>query len=250
MKRPLLADSSIQSDSEIIKTIHRKTRFNDFTILPNKTLKDKRLSFRARGVLAMMLAMPDNWQTYAEWIEDQGTEGREALQSSFRELEKFGYLSRQRVLDPVTKKFKCYQWSWFDEPYDGFPSDGFPADGKPAATKYQLNQGQNNQETKESAFLKAEKGFLLKDKPESKLEKLKNIQEPEGCPSAREFAEFIAVRDLHYISDYRPDLYETLSKDKWHVWRNSIKQWTRIINWQKFLTGLDAKIERQKNKQR
>lgn len=198
----------------------------------------------------MMIAMPENWQTYAEWIEDQGTEGREALQSAFRELEKFGYLSRQRVLDPETKKFTCYQWSWFDEPYDGFPSDGFPSDGKPAATKYPMYQEQIEKESKESAFAKAETGSVLRNESKTRLEQLKSIQAPGNFPSRQEFDEFLAIKDLHYITDYRPDLYDVLAKEKWHVWKRPLKKWVRIIDWQRLVIGLDAKIERQKRVKR
>jgi len=254
MKKLPEACSTIILESEKIKTVHRKTRLNDFTILPNRLLKDKRLSFKARGVLAMMLAMPDDWQTYAGWIEEQGTEGRDALQGAFRELENLGYLSRQRVLDKETKKFTCYQWSWFDEPYDGFPADGLPAGGKPATTKYPLYQVQNNQEAKESAFAKPEIGFYSKSisksisKPESKAKQLAKLPDSENHPSEAMFNEFLHLKDLKFIIEYRPELYDTWKRDKWHVWKQALKKWVPIINWQKMVVAFDAKIEKSKNR--
>lgn len=247
MKQLLEASPTVILESDKVKTVHRKTRLNDFTILPNRLLKDKRLSFKSRGILAMMLAMPDDWQTYASWIEEQGTEGKEALQSAFKELEHYGYLSRQRVLDPITKKFTCHQWSWFDEPYDGFPASGFPAGGKAATTKYPLYQEQNNQESKESAFPKAEIGFSSKPKPEPKAKQLAKIIPPTNHPSEREFNEFLALKDLQYIIDYKPELYDTWQSHKWHIWKQSLKKWVPIINWQKMVIALDAKIETSKN---
>jgi hypothetical protein len=40
----------------------------DFTVLPNRALRDPYLSYRARGVLAYVLSMPDNWRTSAETL--------------------------------------------------------------------------------------------------------------------------------------------------------------------------------------
>lgn len=250
MQKSIEASPTVILESEKIKTVHRKTRLNDFTILPNRLLKDKRLSFKARGVLAMMLAMPDDWQTYASWIEEQGTEGRDAIQGAFRELENLGYLSRQKVLDKDTKKFKCYQWSWFDEPYDGFPADGFPAGGKPATTKYPMYQVLNNQEAKESAFAKPEIGISSKSisKPESKAKQLAKLPEPENHPSEVTFSEFLHLKDLQYILEYRPELYDTWKRDKWHVWKQSLKKWVPIIDWQKMVVAFDATIEKAKNR--
>lgn len=240
-------------ESNKVKTVHRKTRLNDFTILPNRLLKDKRLSFKARGILAMMLAMPEDWQTYAAWIEEQGTEGKEALQSAFKELEKYGYLSRQRVLDPVTKKFTHYQWSWFDEPYDGMPSAGFPAGGKTAATNTITNQGKKNQETKESSpnSLEDDGGDLKpvwKPSPGSKELKLSLIRPPDNYPAEHEFDRLVYSEGLDAISTYRPDLYADLCAHKWHSWKEKSRKWAPIVNWKKFVIGLDDHIRRSKAK--
>lgn len=43
--------------------IHRSRPNAHFTIVPNDTLRDERLSYVARGVLADILSMPDNRQT-------------------------------------------------------------------------------------------------------------------------------------------------------------------------------------------
>lgn len=255
MKKLLEASQTVILESNKVKTVHRKTRLNDFTILPNRLLKDKRLSFKARGILAMMLAMPEDWQTYASWIEDQGTEGREALQSAFKELEKYGYLSRQRVLDPVTKKFTCYQWSWFDEPYDGMPSAGFPADGKTAATKTITYKEKTNKETKESSpnALEDDGGDLKpvwKPSPGSKELKLSLIRPPDNYPAEHEFDRLVSSEGLDAISTYRPDLYADLCAHKWHSWKEKSRKWVPIVDWRKFVCGLDDHIRRSKQKSR
>lgn len=250
MKRPPEALPNVISPSGKIKTIHKTVLPNDFTILPNRLLKDKRISFRARGVLAMMIAMPEDWQTYADWIEEQGTEGREALQKAFRELEEFGYLSRQRVLHPITKKFTCFQWVWFNEPYDGYPSDGFPVDGKAAGTKYPTYQVQIDQESKEtketSPHSSEDAGVsfpsVWKPNPGTKEQKLRRIPTPTQYPSEAEFDRHLYDSGLDAILTYRPDMYDDLCHNKWHFWKERSKKWYPIVNWQKFVSGLNEKI--------
>lgn len=76
-------------------TIVRSPRLErDFTILPNRALRDPHLSYRARGVLAYVLSMPDNWRTSAETLSRQGMEGRDAIRAALNELIRAGYARR------------------------------------------------------------------------------------------------------------------------------------------------------------
>jgi len=118
-----------------VNTIHRKKLTDNFTVLPNALLQDKRLSFKARGILCLMLSLPQNWQTYSSWIQEQGLEGREAVQSALAELETLGYLQRNPEKDDQTGRFLGNVWHWNSEPKIQIPADGKPSDGFPATTK-------------------------------------------------------------------------------------------------------------------
>jgi hypothetical protein len=74
--------------------VHRHRR--DFTVLGNPTLRDGRLSFRARGVLAFLLSQPDGYPVNAAEIARQGKEGRDAIETAIRELRACGYVLRRK----------------------------------------------------------------------------------------------------------------------------------------------------------
>lgn len=85
--------------------IHRSSPDDDFTIIPNAALRDTRLSYTARGILAELLSHMDGWETNADALWRLATkhrgirrgEGREAIRAAFVELEQCGYLVRPRV---------------------------------------------------------------------------------------------------------------------------------------------------------
>jgi hypothetical protein len=74
------------------------------TDVPNPTLEDRRLTYRARGVLGNMLAKPDGWDFSADRLARESTpaafpdghkpasEGRDTIRTCLVELRRAGYL--------------------------------------------------------------------------------------------------------------------------------------------------------------
>jgi hypothetical protein len=68
----------------------------DFTIIRNATLRDARLTFKARGLLAFILSQPEGYRVSAEELAVEGPDGRDAIRSALREMEAGGYLRREK----------------------------------------------------------------------------------------------------------------------------------------------------------
>lgn len=70
---------------------------NPHTAILNAALRDDRLTWKARGLLAFILTHPDNWTINLDWLTRQGPDGATATRSAMKELEQAGYLRREKT---------------------------------------------------------------------------------------------------------------------------------------------------------
>jgi hypothetical protein len=113
----------------------------DFTQLRNAWLRDRNLSFAARGLLAHLMSHENGFGITMEGLaHETWKEGREALRGLVGELEGRGYLERRKVREKG--RLKGYAWHLsdpFEVPADPplvavdstSPSDGLPSTVSP-----------------------------------------------------------------------------------------------------------------------
>jgi hypothetical protein len=77
-------------------SILRKRPRGGWATMSNEVLQDRNLSFRARGLAAYLLSMPDDWAIHLRQLATAGTEGREAVRAGLQELAAAGYMIRLR----------------------------------------------------------------------------------------------------------------------------------------------------------
>ena len=103
----------------------------NFTVLHNATIRDPRLSWKARGILVYLLSLPDNWRTSAEDLARHAPDGRDSIRAGLRELETWGYLRRVKQRDD-TGRVRTIT-TVYDRPLKlTAPETGFPAPVNPA----------------------------------------------------------------------------------------------------------------------
>lgn len=81
-------------------TITRRKYERDFTVLSNEFLKDTRLSWKAKGIIAYVAMLPDDWVLNMRDLTNRATDGRDSLYSGIKELETFGYCSKTQNRNP------------------------------------------------------------------------------------------------------------------------------------------------------
>lgn len=69
----------------------------NFTIIFNDAIRDDRISWRAKGILAGCLSHSNGFYFTRDWIVDHGTEGRDAVISALNELRTHGYLENVKI---------------------------------------------------------------------------------------------------------------------------------------------------------
>ena len=72
-----------------------KTR--DYTVMSNHHLRDMSLSLKAKGLLSLMLSLPENWDYTMKGLARICKDGIDSISGGIRELEEHGYLIRERV---------------------------------------------------------------------------------------------------------------------------------------------------------
>lgn len=71
----------------------RVKKDRDFIVLNYKFLKDNQLSLKAKGLMAYLLALPEDWKIYVTQLTDALPEGKAAIYAAMKELRQAGYMT-------------------------------------------------------------------------------------------------------------------------------------------------------------
>lgn len=150
--------------------IIRKQQKAGYTHISNDVFKSD-LSLKARGMLCTMLSLPDNWEFSENGLQAILKDGQTSIRSAIKELEKSGFLSRERERDELGRVCGCV-WIVSDHPrFENANLDNANLENRPQLNTKELN-------TKESITKKdirhkygEYKNVLLSD---TDMEKLKS----------------------------------------------------------------------------
>ena len=79
--------------------VFRIERTRDYTVMSNHHLRDKGLSLKSKGLLSMMLSLPEDWNYTTRGLAKICKEGVDAIGGALRELESAGYIVRNQMRD-------------------------------------------------------------------------------------------------------------------------------------------------------
>ena len=76
---------------------YRVERTKDYTVMSNCHLRDTGLTLKAKGLLSMMLSLPDEWNYTTRGLAAICKEGVDAIGKALKELENAGYIVRRQI---------------------------------------------------------------------------------------------------------------------------------------------------------
>lgn len=106
--------------------IMRTEKNKNYTVMGNYHLRDKELSLKAKGLLSIMLSLPDGWNFSIQGLTTLSSDGETAIRSTLKELEQKGYLKRNKVR--INGKIIDWEYVVYEQKHPCVPVDESPVD--------------------------------------------------------------------------------------------------------------------------
>ena len=216
--------------------IIKVNKTKNYTTISNFHLKEKEMSLKAKGLLSLMLSLPEDWDYSVGGLAKLSKDGKDSVTNTLIELERFGYVKRTQCLNDKNQ-FDGYDYDIYEEPQfeEETPLTGNPLTGNPQ----QLNTNKlNTNKLKEEKYKKEEKCEIpyveiidylnLKTKSHYKY----NTNKTRDCIKARwnegfrleDFKKVIDNKSKEWLGDPKYENYlrpETLFGNKFEGYLNS-----------------------------
>ena len=131
--------------------VFRIERTRDYTVMSNHHLRNANLSLKAKGLLSMMLSLPEDWNYTTRGLAKICKEGVDAIGAALRELEAAGYIMRHKLRDRQGRisdtEYVIYEQPQLRKPDTDSPDTENPYMDKPDTEKpAELNIEKSNTE--------------------------------------------------------------------------------------------------------
>lgn len=88
--------------------VARTHHTRDYTCMSNYHFKDKSLSLKAKGLLSLMLSLPDEWDYSVAGLASLSNDGETSVRTAVKELESHNYLKRT----PIRENGRISDWEY------------------------------------------------------------------------------------------------------------------------------------------
>lgn len=169
-----------------------------YTTLSNYHLRDKRISLKAKGLLSLMLSLPDDWKYSIKGLASIVKEGTETIETTVKELKAFGYIEVTKVRNPENGLFE-YVYDVYETPEKINYPGGYipPLDAPPMETPpLIINKDKQNTEEQNTEIIKEKSRKKEKSTKITALEALEGFKEEFNLSEelTETFKDFIEMR--------------------------------------------------------
>ena len=130
-------------------SVVRVHKTSNFTVMSNHHFKEKKMSLKAKGLLSLMLSLPEDWNYSISGLVTLSKDGKDSVMSALAELEEFGYLVRHRTINSKGQ-FSGIEYNIFEQPQKEIPiaenqnSENQHSEKSNAENPTQLNTNKTN----------------------------------------------------------------------------------------------------------
>jgi predicted transcriptional regulator len=100
--------------------IKRIQKSKNYSIISNEILRRKDLSLKAKGLMSLILSLPDSWDLTVNGLVEIIKESKNTVYSILKELNGFGYVERNRLTDNTGKVIK-WELIVYEQPHTKKP---------------------------------------------------------------------------------------------------------------------------------
>ena len=204
--------------------IVRVNKTKDYTVMSNCHLRDDRLSLKAKGLMSVVLSLPDDWNYSISGLVSICKESETSVKSALDELKKHGYLVIDKKMPNETQSGRYeYIYEFYEKPQKQEP----------------CNQGVEKQPLE---ILPLENHPLYKNTDKSNTEEQNTDEEVIERDEQPKFTRFTPPT-LEEVSDYcwerqnhvDPQKFiDHYSSNGWMVGRTKMKDWKAAVRtWEK-----------------
>ncbi len=124
--------------------VFRIEKTRDYTVMSNHHLRNTSLSLKAKGLLSLMLSLPEGWDYTTKGLARICKDGVDSICAGVRELEEQGYVIRERVRNP-NGQLGAIEYTILEQPRTPEPGRENPVLGNPEqVSPGQEGPGQGN----------------------------------------------------------------------------------------------------------
>lgn len=106
-------------------SVIRVEKTKNYTVMSNYHFKEKEMSLKAKGLLSLMLSLPDNWDYSIAGLVAICKENETAIKSALKELQQFGYVKVDKIMPDKTDSGRIeYIYNIYEQSKQGNEKQG------------------------------------------------------------------------------------------------------------------------------
>lgn len=201
-------------------SVIRVHKNKNFTVMSNTHLRDTNLTLKAKGLLSVMLSLPDTWDYSIAGLCAICKENETAVKSALKELKEYGYVVVDKQTPDKTNngRFK-YEYNVYEEPQQEDKKqevENLPLEFQQVENHTQLNTDEVNTQNKKDKSLSNDNALVNTSPPKGGERKSKKTRQQRYLDKSAEFDNMcLSVKHICY-SDYEPDIADELYSSVMH----------------------------------